>query len=327
MKIKINICPFPLCAYFYAWTDDEADEYIITEGSAQVRQNKIRFLHNKHQESLQWWWSIPPGQDDDFSITLTSSVKFNDFCHRLKNSEFNTPDKYHIRNHTCVHGVIYALKEANIFLKIPTYHILNRVDSIGLIRFPYFSITPFDLYYHLKKYKIASLRQSDAILEFNTYKNKILFFNPSSDMKKSKPIVTDIVKEIEKKQYQHEEHTEKYTHLLRLAHESITSPAKNALFKDMHQHYKHRIDYNYKKWWSTCAFLLGCVDMIARYMKGQSQAGLPKNPVSLIAEITFFFLCYKIFKNPSEWEFGSGFLSTPLSKKIEELETLSCKRR
>jgi hypothetical protein len=323
MKIKVNICPAPLCSYFYAWTDNEAEQYIYQDGPYKIKKTNVKFLHNPTRESLITQYEIPQGQDDDFSITLTSSVNFNDFCHVLKTSEFNNPKKYSMRTHNCAHGVMYALKQAGIHLiDIPAYNILIRVDAIGLVRYPFFSTTPFDLYYHLKKHKIAAVRESKELLEFNTQKNNLTFWQVPAGTKQVKTLVTDIVKEVEKKQYAHEEHTKKYADLLMQIYQFITySPGylENPL---QSEHYKQRKDAHFKKWYLTAILLLSCIDMIARYLNDESVWGMvpPKNPVSYMTACATGFIFFKSMRNP--WDHGSELSPTTLSKKLEELDEI-----
>jgi len=227
MRIKLNILPQYFCAHLYAKRDSKAEEPYCIEGvfpTTSIRLIPVKFTTN---------------YDNDHFIEFKSDVPFNIFCMRLSLSEYNLPENYHIIKHNCAHAAAYALQVAGIKLTIPSYIPFNRIGTLPFSKTMGFSFSPLDLHEIVKDYKIQTIKKNNIASLYECTKSNILLWRSKARNQYKIDLVDTIIRELDVRVRQHEEHIEIHLNMLM---ETLTF-IKNKPQEISRQHYNACANY------------------------------------------------------------------------------------
>ncbi len=200
MFIRLTIKPAPgPCAYVDAWSSE----------STKQNERGARFMHTDCFRSLRNC-SASDRCDDDPYVTFKTNISFSVWHALMKKSEFDDPSQYHVLDHNCAQASAFALEQAGIklFQQGPYYCLFNRLEKNGIFCIPLLTLSPWDIYFRAKHYKIQMLQNSTIGNQYRFTKFKIKLWSLFTSLTEERKQVTKIVEEIEKRRQRHPEHIE-----------------------------------------------------------------------------------------------------------------------
>lgn len=233
MLIILNIISYSPCSQIYAIADKNEESY--------KGERHIKFWHNADFPGLSY--SKPPHlQDNDTYLTFDSDVPFAEFCKMLEESEYNDKARYNTLWHNCAYGCAFALKAADIGIEIPNRFIFSRIGDRFFQRYPTFGMTPLDLYYIAKQYKLQLLDEKQSVKRYEQAKQYLLSCAQESEQTKAEKYAQAIVAADEIAKDANPEHISMHIQMLTIAADLIHQPTRNNYneFKDMLAYHKTR---------------------------------------------------------------------------------------
>ncbi|KTC97223.1 hypothetical protein Lgee_1884 [Legionella geestiana] len=94
-------------------------------------------------------------RENDLFVNFKSRVPFADFCKKFAQSSFNDPGRYQLFWHNCTHSALFALRLAEIPLKMPLF-LGGKLARQSWLPVP-FLLTPMALYRVAEAYKIRCI--------------------------------------------------------------------------------------------------------------------------------------------------------------------------
>jgi hypothetical protein len=254
----------------YAWSDNKEQSVKISYQYHHCPGKPSLILHEG-----------PTTCNNDFYVDFNSHVLLNQWVAKIENSEFNQPDQYRLFNHNCAIGAAFALEMAGVKLfQHDRYRMINCISLFPPVSLPLFTLTPYDVYFLAKKYKI---KQADSLeVKFQEVKKSLDRVAEIPDGEKK--LTQRISKEIEKQHQFHPEHIEKHIDvLMQTLHFIVHVPDKKECDQYLQSsiQFKNRIKIknNERQFWQMIADVsfLSCLCIL--YMQ-LLRPFLHENPIS-----------------------------------------------
>jgi hypothetical protein len=220
MKIILNIKQGATAiVYAFADPDEEGTEFdaggeLLWDGHVSyfLEQRYFTLHHSDHERGLIFG-RIPQLYDNDQFIEFHSNVSFKEYAEKMEKSEFADPTKFHTLKHNCTHAAVYALRLAGIDLGITKNILFNRLGDRFFQRLPLHSLTPLDLFYLARDYKLKSLQSGNMDFKYELAQKRLAFtaVRQNAEIKKH---VEDLIAADAKSKNLHPEHIEQHLQVL-----------------------------------------------------------------------------------------------------------------
>lgn len=195
-RLILNVFPDGICAQIYVYAEDHEEAFLLNGEETRT----VKIWHNINNNSMTIPFFTFQNYSNDFCISFNSKVPFKSFCELYLLSEYEHAKNYKFLTHNCTHAALYAFQLAQI--QIPMTSLRKMYVPYVPIGIPVPFLTPLDLFYRTKNYKIHTLETSPFPLSKMNFKlelasSKLSFWAKSA---KNKPLLNNaeiIVSEID----------------------------------------------------------------------------------------------------------------------------------